>query len=43
MGVEELRVHGAPDAVVFCEKHGYSRSVFDPESNGMAVQLRKSK
>jgi GNAT superfamily N-acetyltransferase len=42
LGVKELRVHAAPDAVVFYEKHGYSRSVFDLESNGMAVQLRKS-
>ena len=42
LGVNELRVHAAPDAVVFYEKHGYSRFVFDPESNGMAVQLRKS-
>jgi GNAT superfamily N-acetyltransferase len=42
LGVKELCVHAAPDAVVFYEKHGYSRSVFDLESNGMAVQLRKS-
>lgn len=42
LGVRTLCVHAAPDAVVFYEKHGYSRSIFDPGSNGMAVQLRKS-
>ena len=42
LGLRELCVHAAPDAVMFYEKLGYSRHVFDPESSGKSIQMRKS-